>query len=87
MQDGAGQDGAGQDGAEVSIFAQGEITCAVCVPNGTPRQLVVRGVEAMNPTASGCHEWRVFDGTLPDGGPNPRVCPHDSSRHHWFLVR
>jgi hypothetical protein len=76
-----------KDQTNVSIFAQGDVTCAVCAPNGTPRQLVVGRVEAMNPTASGCPGWKVFDGSLPDGGPNPRACPHDSGRHHWFLVR
>jgi hypothetical protein len=76
-----------KDRAGVSIFAQGEVICAVCAPNGTPRQLVVGRVEAMNPTAFGDAGWKVFDGILPDGRPNPRVCPHDESRHHWFLVR
>lgn len=76
-----------KDRAEVSIFAQGHVTCAVCAPNGTPRQSLIGRVEAMNPTDSGSLGWKVFDGLLPDGGPNPRTCPNDSGRHHWFLVR
>lgn len=76
-----------RDSTGISIFAQGDGTCAVCAPGGTMRQLVIDRVEAMNPTASGHPGWKVFAGKLPDGGLNPRPCPHDGARHHWLLVR
>lgn len=76
-----------RDNAGISIFAQGDTTCAVCAPSGVARQLVIECVETMNPTASGRSGWKVFAGKLPDGGLNPRACPHDGERHHWLLVR
>jgi hypothetical protein len=75
-----------KDRAQVNIFAQGDVTCAICAPGGTPRHFLVGFVEAMNPTGIG-RGWSVFGGDLPDGGPNPRPCPHDAGRRHWFMVR
>jgi hypothetical protein len=75
-----------KDRAQVNIFAQGDVTCAVCAPAATPGDFLVGFVEAMNPTRIG-RGWSVFDGDLPDGGGNPRACQHDPGRRHWFLVR
>lgn len=75
-----------KDRAQISIFAQGHVSCAVCAPRETPSNFLVGFVEAMNPTQIG-RGWSVFHGKLPDGGTNPRGCPHDPDRRHWFLVR
>jgi hypothetical protein len=32
-------------------------------------------------------EWRILSGPFADGGPNPRLCPHDDMRQHWLVMR
>ena len=70
----------------ISLFAQGPTYCAVCALRSTGPD-VIETVVAPRNRKDADSEWRIVSGPFADGGPNPRLCPHDDMRQHWLVMR
>jgi hypothetical protein len=75
-----------RDRSQITLFAQGATYCAVCAPLKISAESIEAEVAVRN-CAIGHAQWKIAAGPLIDGRPNPRSCPHDEGRRHWFVMR
>lgn len=69
---------------EIAIIARGPTYCAVCASRTADGYAVE---EEVRRRVREQRHWKVVDGPMLDGKPNPRCCPHDAARRHWLVVR
>jgi len=74
------------DRSRITLFAQGATYCAVCAPLEASADSIEAEVAVRN-CAIDPAQWKIAVGPMIDGRPNPRSCPHDEGRRHWFVMR
>jgi hypothetical protein len=68
----------------ITFFAQRPTYCAVCAPCTISADVIEAVVALRN---CGNEDWKIAMAPMVDGRPNPRECPHDEGRRHWFVTR